>query len=239
MLAHAKYQASGLDPRVKGSFQRRLAHIRAPRGSEQRGDLGRELFGCDLRAEAANDLAIAVDEELFEVPGDVGSITLLRLQPGVQLACAITVDLDLGEHRKCGVVLRRGELEDLGIGAGLLQTELVTREPENDETGCLVVFVERTQTCVLRREASIAGEVDDEADLAAVFVEAHRLPRDRRHGDVVEVGHAGHRTAGSATGHRRDECPCRLRYEAAILDYDPQRDAARAATSARTGRSPG
>ena len=88
--------------------------------SEEGGDLGSELFGRDLRAEPTNDVALTVDEELLEVPRDGGTVTLLRLQPDVQIAGTITVDFDLGKHRECRVVLRRGELEDLGVGARLL-----------------------------------------------------------------------------------------------------------------------
>jgi hypothetical protein len=88
------------------------------------------------------------------------------------------------EHRERHAVLRRGELEDLRIGARLLPGELVAGEGEDREV--VVVVVERTQTCVLGREASIAGDVDDQAELTAEPVERHRLSGDRGHLEVVE-----------------------------------------------------
>jgi hypothetical protein len=83
--------------------------------------------------------------------------------------------------------LQRGELEYLGIGAGFLGAELVAREGEHREAARRVVFVERTQTCVLRGEASSAGDVDDEADRTSVVAEVDGLAGDRRHGEVVHV----------------------------------------------------
>jgi hypothetical protein len=47
--------------------------------------------------------------------------------------------------------------------------ELVTRETQNGQP--LGVVVKRTQTCVLRREASIAGDVDDQTDLILELIE--------------------------------------------------------------------
>jgi hypothetical protein len=47
--------------------------------------------------------------------------------------------------------------------------------------------VKRTQTCVLRRKASSAGDVDNEGHLALVVSEADLVARDGRHGDVVEI----------------------------------------------------
>ncbi len=88
--------------------------------SEEGGDLGSELFGRDLRAEPSDDVALTVDEELLKVPRNSGTVTLLRLHPGVQIAGTVAVDFNLGKHRERRVVLRRGELEDLGVGARLL-----------------------------------------------------------------------------------------------------------------------
>jgi hypothetical protein len=89
------------------------------------------------------------------------------------------------EHRERGVVLAGGELEDLGVGAGLLRTELVAREGEYREAGCLVVFMKRTQTCVLWREASSAGDVDDQEHLIAKVAEGDIVTGDGLHGEVV------------------------------------------------------
>jgi hypothetical protein len=88
------------------------------------------------------------------------------------------------EHRERRTVLRRGEFEDLLVGSGFLVGELVARKGEDGDV--VVVIVERTQTCVLRREASKAGDVDDQADLSAELVEGDLLAGDRGHLEIVE-----------------------------------------------------
>jgi hypothetical protein len=91
------------------------------------------------------------------------------------------------EHREVGVVLRRRKLENLGIRAGFLCTELVAREGKDVEALGTVFVLKRTQTCVLAGKASIAGNVDDEQRLALVLAKVDLLARDRRHGEVVQV----------------------------------------------------
>lgn len=54
--------------------------------------------------------------------------------------------------------------------------------------------MQRTQTCVLGGEASTAGDVDHQADLALELAERHLLAGDGRHGEVMESGHGGHGT---------------------------------------------
>ena len=82
---------------------------------------------------------------------------------------------------------------DLGVGARLLVAELVARNAEDDEV--VVVVVKRTQTCVLRREASSTRDVDDERELALVVGEVDLVARDRGHGDVVELSWSEDRSA--------------------------------------------
>jgi hypothetical protein len=88
------------------------------------------------------------------------------------------------EHRERDTELGGGELEDLGVGSGLLPTELVAGEAEDDDV--VVIVMERTQTCVLRREASSARNVDDQAELVPELIERHRVAGDRGHLEVVE-----------------------------------------------------
>jgi hypothetical protein len=88
------------------------------------------------------------------------------------------------EHRERHAVVRRCELEDLLVGSRLLIGELVAGESEDGDV--VVVIVERTQTCVLRREASSARDVDDQAELALELVEGDLFPGDRGHLEFVE-----------------------------------------------------
>jgi hypothetical protein len=88
------------------------------------------------------------------------------------------------EHRERHPELRGGEFEDLGVGTRFLPCELVARKSEDGDVG--VVVVERTQTCVLGREASSAGDVDDQTELAPELLERDLVAGDRGHLELVE-----------------------------------------------------
>jgi hypothetical protein len=109
----------------------------------------------------------------------------LAFEESVERSLVGSVYVDLGEHRKVHVELRLRELEDLGVGAGLLIGELIARNTEDDQV--VIVIVKRTQTCVLRRKASTAGDVDNKGHFALVVSEADLVARDGRHVDVLEI----------------------------------------------------
>ncbi len=138
----------------------------------------------DGRGVALEHRAVPSNEELGEVPNNIGVALLIRmlsLQEVVQGRGTIAVDLDLGEHREGDVIVGRCELENLSVAAGLLGAELVAGKPKNSEASVLVVFVKSTQTCVLGSKASGAGDVDDKADLVLVGGEADLLASNRCH----------------------------------------------------------
>jgi hypothetical protein len=144
------------------------------------------------RTETGQDAAVATHQELGEVPGDVLLalfVRIPRLEEAVDVGRAAPVDLDLGEDRELGAVLGAGELEDLLVAAGLLLAELVAGEAQDDEVPISVTLVKGTQTCVLVGESSLAGQVDDQAHLSGIVGEAHGLPGDGFHLEVVEAGH--------------------------------------------------
>jgi hypothetical protein len=155
-------------------------------------EFGSDVFGRDGRSIAFQDLSIAPDEELGEVPADVLVALFVRvaaLEIAVGVTGAVPVDLDLREHREVDVVLRTGKLEDLFVRSGLLAAKLIAREAKNVEATTLVLFVKGTQTCVLAGEASTAREVDDQADGALVVCKALGLARDRSHLEIMKAGH--------------------------------------------------
>ena len=82
------------------------------------------------------------------------------------------------------------DMADLLVRAGLLGTELIARKPENRETARLVALVKCMQTCILGSEASLAREVDHQADLAREARQLHLLAGNRLH---LEIVHARHR----------------------------------------------
>ena len=153
--------------------------------------------------ESSHHIAGSIHEELLEVPGDIRALALtglLGLEPLVQLGSVVAVHVDLGEHREIDVVVVGDEGTDFFGGARLLLAELVAREAE--DTDPVVVMMKRTQTCVLRREASSGGDVDDEAGLIGEVREGHLLTLKRRHGEVVESAHGaeGYPSHGAVSG---------------------------------------
>ena len=126
-------------------------------------------------------------EKLFEVPRDVGSFAIARLrilQPAIQGGLAIAIDIDLCEHRKVGVVVRLGKLEDLLVRSWLLSTKLITRKRQHLKT--VGVVMKRTQTCVLAGEASTTRYVDDERSVSTKGVEGNLLTGNGFHLEFAE-----------------------------------------------------
>ena len=161
--------------------------VSADHRSEIFGDYLRYIFRSFGGGESLDDISLLVDQKLLEVPCDLGAVAITRLfrfEPLVERGGTITVDLDLVEHREGDTEFRGDELEDVGIGAGLLLGELVTRKPENAEA--VSVLVKRTQTCVLRGEASIARDVDDQTDFTLELIEGNLVAGDRGHLEFVE-----------------------------------------------------
>jgi len=135
------------------------------------------LLGSRHGREPGHDLTGAVDQELLEVPCDVGSFALsglLSLHPLVEVAGVVAVDLDLGEYREIDLIVVGDELPDLLGATRLLGTKLIAWKCQDGEAVGFVV--ERTQTCVLRRKASKTRDVDDQAGGAGEVGEVDRLP---------------------------------------------------------------
>ena len=62
------------------------------------------------------------------------------------------------------------------VGAArLLLAELVARKPQHAQPACGELLVQRLEPFVLRREATLAGRVDDEQHVALVLLQRHRL----------------------------------------------------------------
>ena len=82
----------------------------------------------------ADDLAITVDEELFEVPGQVAALECLVPEPLVERVLPLAVRLHNLHHWEFDLVVILDEIEDLlrlglaGAAVGLLRAELVARE---------------------------------------------------------------------------------------------------------------
>jgi hypothetical protein len=171
------------------------------------------VVGGRIRGEAGDDFAVAVDDELFEVPHDFGLGVGLDAVAGELLAELAGLlgggdgflgdelfvegvglgagDDDLLEHGEVDAEAAFAEGGDLFVGAGFLALEVVSGEAEDLEAVGFAALVELLEGVVLRGEAAFGGGVDDQEGFAAEVGERGSLAGDLVDGDVVEVGHAG------------------------------------------------
>src|SRR4029434_4831840 len=104
--------------------------------SKQLLDVGLEAVGLGVGRIALDDVALAVDQELGEIPLDrLGpqKSRLLLLEKAIERGRVVAVDIDLGEHGEGHAVVHLAEALDLLLAAGLLRAELVAREAEDLE----------------------------------------------------------------------------------------------------------
>src|SRR5690349_8442404 len=101
-----------------------------------------------------------------------------------------TVDFDLLEQREAHAVFERTEVADLFRVSGLLVPELVAGETQHGEAAVLVGAIQLFESFVLRGEAALAGDVDDQHRVAAPRVQLARLTLQRVRFEIVNRGHS-------------------------------------------------
>jgi hypothetical protein len=166
------------------------------------------VVGWGVGGEAGEDVAVAADEELFEVPEELGEGVGRREavfgrvvgevfapgavgdvlgcgfdEGGVERVLGGAGDRDLGEEGEGYGVFGGAELGDLLIGAWLLSGEVVGWEAEDDEAAVFVLLVEGFEGGVLRGEAALAGDVHDEEEFAGVVGKRGGVAGDGGDGD--------------------------------------------------------
>src|ERR1700722_18564533 len=100
------------------------------------------------------------------------------------------VDFDLGEHRERHIVLFGAKLADCSLVPWLLMAELVAREAEHGEAAFAKAPVQRFEPCILRGEAALACDIDDQQRLFA------KSPSVRASPSIVFIAMAGERDMG-------------------------------------------
>lgn len=147
------------------------------------------IFRKRTRTELGDDITLAVDEILLEVPNHVAGDVILRVggKPFVERMLVVALDGDLGEQVEGYVELVGAEGLDLLVGSRLLVAEVVGREGQDPKAFVLVLAVDRLQTGVRGLgESSPAGDVDDEADLTLVLGQTDLFALDALHREVVK-----------------------------------------------------
>lgn len=123
-------------------------------------------------APTTDNFAIAIDEELLEIPLDPfesHDARFLALEPLEDGGGVAAVDVDFAQNRERDTVVHLAERLDLVIAAGVLIAELVAGETEDGERVRVLGingFVELLKTLELRGKSALGGGVDDEDNFA-------------------------------------------------------------------------
>src|SRR6478752_5055105 len=117
---------------------------------------------------AGDDLAVAVHEELLEVPlHQAGQDSRLEFRElGVERVLVLTPDVGLDRQREGHPEIALAKLGNLGVAAGLLPGELVARDAEDLEALAAELVVQRLETSVLGRETALGRHVDPQNHFA-------------------------------------------------------------------------
>jgi len=145
-------------------------------------DRGKYHVRRDLRRIVSHDLALRVQEELGEVPGDFVALQGgVRAQPLEQWDGSLAVDVDLRHQRERYVVIGLRPLLDLLVGAWFLVGKLVAGESVHLEPLIVILGVDRLHLRVVgRRQTSLACDVRD----VVRFVPSAEVDH-----DIVDVPH--------------------------------------------------
>src|SRR6185295_17805716 len=119
-------------------------------------DVGRYALRFRPRAVAPDDLSVAPNQKLREIPFDRPGAEKTRrsgCQPLVERVGTGAIDLDLFEHREGDAVIFLAERSDIGRFTGLLLAELVAGKSQHHQPALAVFLVQFLHTLVLGREA--------------------------------------------------------------------------------------
>src|SRR5204863_2440911 len=98
------------------------------------------------------------------------------------------VDLHLAHHREAHPVVERAEGGDLLVAARVLPAEFVARKADDHQPAVAVAFPQRLQPLELRREAALAGGVDDQHYLSTL---CRKVSGFALNGEGLEIVDAG------------------------------------------------
>ena len=88
----------------------------------------------------------------------------------------VAIDLDLGHQGEGHTVVDAAELGYLGIGTGLLMSELVAREADDHQALVLILLIQSLQAIILRSESAFGSGINYHENLALVLSEIHLYP---------------------------------------------------------------
>src|SRR5690242_11669052 len=100
------------------------------------------------------------------------------------------VDVDLGEQRKRHVVIERAKILDLGFLARLLLAELVARKTQHLHALVGIFAMQGLQPLVLRREPTLARNIYDQKQLAAIIAKRTLMAVNVARREVINARHS-------------------------------------------------
>src|SRR5450432_303884 len=181
-------------PRTANSNSGMATLLQAVSGaaSERFGDVLHQaaVLRRGSRRIAVQHAAVATDQKLLEVPGDVTGETVgLGSQEVIHRAARRPVHVKLLAQREAHPVGGAAEIHDLLGTAGLLACELVAGKPDNREVLVCQLALQFLEPLVLRREPTAAGNIHRQGYLAAHAAKQVGAAVDLLHRDVVEPAH--------------------------------------------------
>lgn len=140
---------------------------------EEFDDIGFHFGRLGLALKAFDDVAVAIQKELREIPAQIlVELTVAEildvLVEGMRMG---PVHLNLGEHRERHAVVAPDEVLDLCFIPGILAAKLVAGEAQDDQAAVFVVIPESLQSAELGGKPSKTGGVDDQDYFAFVFAQ--------------------------------------------------------------------
>jgi len=165
--------------------------------SKQRFDVlgdARRLVGGGI---AADDFAVATDQEFGEIPFDrLGADDPRRFgfQPLIERRGLVAVDVDLGEQGKAHAEIDLAKAFDLVGAARFLMAELVAGKGEDFKALVAILAPQCLKPLVLPGKATFRRGVDHQQDFAQLVRERDVLAIGQLRGEIgncVRLGHAG------------------------------------------------
>ena len=164
---------------------------------QHRLDIFLDVFGRGGGRKAFDDRAVAVDEEIGEVPLDVALLrdtladslekggSSLGLEAVVLFGRGLllhifkngfsvwSINLAFGHQREGDSVIEAAEFRNLPVRTRFLAGELVAREADNHQPLLLVLLIEGLQPVILRGETAFGSGADNHQDFAFKLREVH------------------------------------------------------------------
>jgi len=151
---------------------------------------------------SVDGISFAIDEKFGEIPGNSSSCDpshsswLLPLEELPQRMSIVTVDVDFSVKVKSDVIFGQDAGFDLSVGTRLLSSKLIAGESGNSQPLSFIASVQSLKLIVVGvGQTSVGCHIQDDHDLASVFVETN----------AISINGVGSEIVNRLSSHRRQE----------------------------------